>query len=427
MKTRVVITGLGCITAGSDNIKEFLDLLKSEESAISRVDALVNNDFNCQIGGIPCKESQNFVDTINANNLKFAGDATKFFVHSGIQAWIDSGLHIPSRESSDVDYNSGCIIGSVYGNIDLYTDDFIKLLQTSKPKKLRSTVVEQMSFSAPSATLAGILALGNLVMSNSCACSSSTESILQCYERIKSGKAIRMIAGGTEAFSLNAWSMAESLGLSTTAFNYDPQKGSCALSMNASGTVPGAGAGAIVLESYETAVKRGANIYAEILGGISICGGQRSGGSMYTPNPIALKKCIEATLNNTRVKTNEIDLISGHLNSTNFDLLEINTWTKALKRKAKDFPYINAIKSYVGYTIGAEGILEIIVAALELKNQFIAPNLNSRPLHEYILNLVDEERIPEGIIYDYPLNYVIKGSFGFGDVNTCIILKRFND
>ena len=424
MNERVVITGIGCISAGANNIPEFLNLLKSGKSVITKIDELEKNNFGCQIGGIPDTDSTEFSKFIDDHNLKHAGMVTKLTSYAAMETWKDAGLENPEKDSK-IDYDTGCIIGSINGNIDIYTFHIHPLVFPIRSKKLRSIHIEQAAFNAPSVTIAGLLALGNMVSSNSSACSSSTESIILGYERIMAGRANRMIVGGCDCFNLVSWAGSDSLGLVTKEYNQYPQKAICSLSQNASGTVLGAGAGVIILESLNSARKRGAKIYAELLGGITNCGAQRNGGSMTIPNPISLKKCIGDTIDYCKINRNNIDLVSGHLNSTPVDFIEIDSWVRVLKRHGKNFPFINAIKSYIGYCLGAEGVLDTIAAALELKYQFIFPNLNSRPIHESILKLIDKEKIPEKLIEDYPLNYVIKGSFGFGDVNACIILKKY--
>ena len=129
--------------------------------------------------------------------------------------------------------------------------------------------------------------------------------------------------------------------------NDSPEKGSRPMSETAAGFVPGSGAGALVLESLESALERKATIYAEVLGGDINSGGQRNGGTLTAPNSEAVQRCITNALVDAQISSNEIDLINGHLTATSKDALEIENWTKALQRKGTQFPYINSLKSMV--------------------------------------------------------------------------------
>ena len=121
----------------------------------------------------------------------------------------------------------------------------------------------------------------------------------------------------------------------------------------------------------------------------------------------------------------DIDLISGHLTGTKADVLEIKNWIEALEL-TDNFPYINAPKSMLGHMIGAAGAVETIAAVLQLYNNFIHANLNCEDLHTEIEKSWDKNKIPQQTITNINLNYVAKASFGFGDVNSCIILKKYN-
>ena len=196
------------------------------------------------------------------------------------------------------------------------------------------------------------------------------------------------------------------------------------MSGSASGFVPGSGAGALILENLEDALARGANIYAEVIGGSVNSGGQRGEGTMTAPNSIAVQKCITDALRNANITSNEIDAINGHLTATSKDSLEIKNWTEALQRKGADFPYINSLKSMVGHCLSAAGSIESVASVLQIHHQFIFPNLNCDDVHPEIKELINMSRIPLKYIAA-ELNTIIKASFGFGDVNGCVVFKKF--
>lgn len=198
------------------------------------------------------------------------------------------------------------------------------------------------------------------------------------------------------------------------------------MSESASGFVPGSGAGALLLEDLESALERGARIYGEILGGNTNSGGQRGEGTMTAPNPEAVQQCIKNALIDAGISANEIDKINGHLTATSKDSLEMENWSKALGRSGADFPYINSLKSTVGHCLSAAGGVENVAAVLELYHGFVFPNRNCEDLHPEITAIVDPSRIPQQIIRT-ELNIVAKASFGFGDVNGCVIFKKFKN
>jgi 3-oxoacyl-(acyl-carrier-protein) synthase len=278
--------------------------------------------------------------------------------------------------------------------------------------------------SGVSAYIGGKLGLGNQVTTNSSACTTGTESILMAFNRIQSGEAKRMIAGSTSDSGPYIWGGFDAMRVCTFKHNDTPEKGSRPMSATAAGFVPGSGAGAVIIEDLGTALKRGATIYAEILGGNINSGGQRGEGTMTAPNSIAVQKCIVDAIKNSGIKTTDIDVINGHLTATSKDSLEIKNWCEALGLSGADFPYINSLKSIVGHCLSAAGSIESVASVLQIHHDFIFPNLNCNDLNPEITRLISETKIPQKLILK-PISIVAKASFGFGDVNSCIIFKKY--
>jgi len=275
-----------------------------------------------------------------------------------------------------------------------------------------------------SAYLGGILGLGNQVTTNSSACTTGTEALLMGFERIKNGKAKRMLVGSSSDSSLYTWGGFDAMRVMSYKHNDSPEKGSRPMSETASGFVPGSGAGALVLESLESALKRKATIYAEVLGGDINSGGQRNGGTLTAPNSEAVQKCITNAMADAQISSHEIDLINGNLTATSKDGLEIENWTKALQRKGTQFPYINSLKSMVGHCLAAAGSIEAVASVIQLKEQFVFPNINCEDIHPEISALIAREKVPQKAI-EKKINIIAKASFGFGDVNACVIFKKY--
>jgi 3-oxoacyl-(acyl-carrier-protein) synthase len=233
-----------------------------------------------------------------------------------------------------------------------------------------------------------------------------------------------MLVGACSDNGPYIWGGFDAMRVMTYKHNDSPEQGSRPMSATASGFVPGSGAGALVLESLESALERGVEIYAEVLGGNVNSGGQRNGGTMTAPNSEAVQKCITDAMKESNIAPLEIDAINGHLTATIKDPTEIENWIQSLNRKGSEFPYINSLKSMVGHCLAAAGAIESVATVLQLKHQFLFPNINCEDLHSEITELIDSSRIPTKKI-ETELNTIAKASFGFGDVNGCVIFRRY--
>ena len=424
MTKRVVITGLGVMAPGASDISAYMHLLKNGISGIRFFADLKELEFGCCIGGRPEPEKSSFYSYIEQSGLTNATSIIHYALLAGLEAWTDAGFSIPDQGKGEVDYETGIIIGSGTGPADIWAARTIPLTDSKSIKRLRSTIVEHSMLNGASATLCGMLGTGNISTANASACSTGNEAIISAYERIKYGKAKRMIAGASEAGSPYCWSPFDALRVTTRDYNDSPEKGSRPMSATASGFVPSCGAAIMILEELESALSRRAKIYAEICGGYINSGGQRNGGSMTAPSSEGVIKCIKGALSDGGTKPEEIDFISGHLSSTMADPLEVANWANALNRSGKDFPYINSTKSLIGHAIGAAGALETVASVIQMHEKFLHPSINCEDLHPEISKLIDEKRIVRSLIKDINVNCVAKASFGFGDVNSCLILKR---
>jgi len=418
----VVITGLGVVAPNGVGLEAFTHAIKNGISGIKHDAELERLQFSCQIAGKPAisrELSLNYFTELELRNFNSSG--ILYGVIAGIDAWKDAGLSMDIQEEPD--WDSGTIFGTGTSGIDKYRESIYKIddLQT---RKLGSTAVAQTMNSGVSAYLGGKLGLGNQVTTNSSACTTGTESILMAYERIQLGKAKRILAGSTSDSGPYIWGGFDAMKVCTFKHNDSPEKGSRPMSETASGFVPGSGAGALVLEDLESALKRGATIYAEVLGGNINSGGQRGLGTMTAPNPIAVQKCIKDAMQNAGISANEVDAINGHLTATTKDSLEIQNWSEALGRKGMDFPYINSLKSMVGHCLSAAGSIESVASVLQVHQGFIFPNINCEDLNSEIIKIIDATKIPRQLLKK-ELNIVAKASFGFGDVNGCVIFKKY--
>lgn len=424
MKKRVVITGLGVVSPNGVGIPDFLDALKQGKSGIQFYQHLKDKHFSCCIGGIPEVSEDLMKAYLTPLQLKnFNSSGILYGCMAGMDAWRDAGLDID--EAAEVDFDSGIMFGTGQSGVDKFREAIYKL-DDGNVRRLGSTTVAQTMSSGISAYLGGILGCGNQVSTNSSACTTGTEAILMGAERIQSGKAKRMLAGSCSDHGTYIWGGFDAMRVMTYKHNESPAKGSRPMSASASGFVPGSGAGALLLEELESARARGAFIYAEILGGHMNSGGQRNGGTMTAPNSLAVQRCISLAVKDAGIRTSDIDTINGHLTATIKDPMEIKNWKTALGLSKNDFPAINSLKGMTGHCLAAAGSIECVASVLQIAHGFIFPSTNCEDLHPDIEEQIGKLAIPHKS-RSQEVNTVIKASFGFGDVNACIIFKKFTN
>jgi len=423
VKNRVVITGLGVVSPNGVGLEAFTKAIKTGASGITFHQALKDKGFSCSIGGIPEISEEKIQAYLTPLQLRgFNSTSILYGCIAAIDAWKDAGFSVDA--TSSLDYDSGLIFGTGTSGIEKFREA-IYMIDEQQVRRLGSTSVVQTMASGISAYLGGILGFGNQVTTNSSACTTGTEALLMGFERIQNRKAKRMLVGSSSDSSLYTWGGFDAMRVMNYKHNESPEKGSRPMSESASGFVPGSGAGALVLESLESALERNATIYAEVLGGNINSGGQRNGGTLTAPNSEAVQKCIIDALLNAEIKPSEIDVINGHLTATSKDALEIENWTKALQIKGKEFPYINSLKSMVGHCLAASGAIESVASVIQIKEQFVFPNINSEDVNPKITALISTDKIPKELLKK-EINILAKASFGFGDVNACVIFKKYS-
>ena len=422
MRNRVVITGLGVVSPNGVGVPEFTEAIKNGVSGIRFFPELKELNFSCQLGGQPIiseEKKREYLSELQLRNFNSSG--ILYAIIAGMDAIKDANLK-PADPDAEPLWDLGIIFGAGISGVEKFREAIHKI-DDKNVRRLGSTSVVQTMTSGASAYLGGLLGAGNMVTANSSACATGTEALLMGYEHIANGKATYMLCGSTSDYGPYIWGGFDAMRVTTYKNNDSPENAAGPMSAEASGFVPGSGAGAYVLESLENAQKRGAKIYAEVLGGAINNGGQRGDGSMTAPSGIAIQKCIQAALKNSNVSADEIDYINGHLTATVKDPDEIENWSLALDRRGDNFPYINSLKGMVGHCLAASGGIEIVSTILQLHNNFIFPNINCETVHPKIASMISDEKIPRKQL-SKSLKTVVKASFGFGDVNACVIFKK---
>lgn len=420
---RVVITGLGVVAPNAKNVPDFLGALRETRSGLRHIAILKELGFGCQVGGIP----QGIKDVATekfSEQLRFSmNEAITYAALAALEAFGDAGLEPVPVESDSVMEDTGAVIGTGIGGIDTFSEKVYPGVAEKRIKRLGSSVVEQIMGSGAAARVGGLLGLGNQVFSNSSACSTGTEAIILGYERIQMGLAKRMLVGGTEGSDPHTWAGFDSMRVLNRQHNEQPEAASRPLSASTGGFIPGAGAGVLVIEDLASARARGAKIYAEIIGTALNSGGMRAGGSMTAPSPKGVQRCIRQALLAAQIEAASVDYINGHLTGTMADPLEVQNWSQALERGPDRFPILNATKSMIGHALGAAGAIESIATILQMEHGFVHGSRNCEDFHPDIQDF--SKQVPKET-RNATIQIAAKASFGFGDVNSCIIFRKWS-
>jgi 3-oxoacyl-(acyl-carrier-protein) synthase len=425
MRKRVVVTGMGVAAPNAHGLDDFEKALREGRSGIRFQPLLEELKFGCQIAGIPENFDEIRKNYFDREKLMSINDNIGYASVSAVDAWTDGGFSIPDGDDETVDWDTGVIAGSGIGGMDTIAQSVVPMVNEGRVRRLGSRIVEQVMNSGTSARIGGLIGAGNKVTSNSSACSTGNEAVIDALWRIRMGLAKRMIAGGSEGASPYIWGGFDAMRVMCRKFNDNPAAGSRPLSASACGFVPGSGGAMLLLEELETALARGARIYAEIIGGAVNSGGQRMGGSMTAPNPEGVKRCIRAAVADAGIDPGRVDAINGHLTATYADPMEVKNWAEALERTPDNFPYINATKSLIGHCLGAAGAIESVASVLQVYRGFVHPSINSDDVHPDIAQYA--AKIPQTCVEFPELKYLVKAGFGFGDVNSCIIFKKWEE
>ena len=424
MSERVVVTGLGVIAPNAHGKETFAAALREGRSGIRFHQHLADAGFGCQVGGIP-EDVERIAAEYLTEEERLAMNANMVYAAiAALDAWKDAGLTRIPEDAGEPDWDSGAIVGTGIGGMDTIAEKLVPKTDAKKVSRLGSTMVEQIMSSGNSARVAGLLGLGNQVTTNSSACNTGTEAVVDAFLRIREGRAKRMLAGGSEGHSKYIWAGFDAMKVLARNGNDAPARASRPMSASAAGFVPGSGAGVLLLESLTSARARGARVYAEVLGGFVDCGGHRGGGSMTAPNPAGVRRCIRGAVTMAGIRSAEIDAINGHLTATFADPREIESWSAALELRPSEMPLLHSTKSLIGHALGAAGGIECVASVLELHHGFVHGSLNCEDVHPELAAY--EGRIVHRTVDRPDLRLIAKASFGFGDVNGCVIFRKTN-
>ncbi len=399
---RVVITGLGIVSSLGNNKDEIRLSLYNASSGISFDQSQKEMGFRSQVSG---QIDLNLEETIDRKFLRFMGDGASYNYIAMNEAIKDSEL----KEDEISNNMTGLIMGSGGPSTKSLLRAF-DITREKGPKKIGPTSVPKVMCSTNSATLSTYFKIKGINYSISSACSTSAHCIGNAYEIIQMGKQDRIFAGGGEELDWTLSALFDAMPALSSKYNDQPSKSSRAFDKHRDGFVIAGGGGVVVLEDLDTAVKRNARIYAEIVG----YGATSDGYDMVQPSGEGAERCMMMA----KKDVEKIDYINAHGTSTPVgDIAEL----KAIKRVFKDdLPFISSTKSLSGHSLGAAGVHESIYTLLMMNNNFISESANIEEL--------DEEAVGMNILtsrHDEKIDTAMSNSFGFGGTNASLVFKRF--
>lgn len=413
MPNRVVITGMGAITPLGNNVDAFWDALKQGENGIDKIDRFDVEDYSTQMAALVKDfDPKDYMDRKEARRMdRF----TQFAVAASREAMENAGL-----DASKVDQDRfGVILGTGIGGLETLEDQ-ARTLFTKGPNRISPFFIPMMigNMAAGQVSIAvGAKGVNTTVVT---ACASSTNSIGEAFKAIRFGDADVIITGGCEA-TITPLALAGFCSMKAMSTrNQDPKTASRPFDADRDGFVMGEGAGILILESYEHAVNRGANILAEVVG----YGSTADAYHITAPSPDGEggARAMREAVRYAGIEPNMVDYINAHGTSTPYnDKFE----TTAIKTIFGDHAYklaVSSTKSMTGHLLGAAGGIEAIAVVKMLQEQFIAPTINyTTPDPECDLDYVPNEGRKAKI------EYALSNSLGFGGQNASILLKRFTE
>ncbi|PKA83011.1 3-oxoacyl-[acyl-carrier-protein] synthase II [Ulvibacter sp. MAR_2010_11] len=411
---RVVVTGLGALTPIGNNIEEYWNGLKSGKSGCAPITYFDTEKFKTKFA---C-EIKNF-DPLTHFDRKEARKLDRFAQYalvSSDEAIIDAGINLEKVDK----FRVGVIWGAGIGGLETFQDEVINFAEGDGTPRFNPFFIPKMIADIAPGNISikhGFMGPNYTTVS---ACASSANAMIDALNYIRLGHCDIIVTGGSEAAVTKAGMGGFNAMHALSTRNESPETASRPFDATRDGFVLGEGAGALILEEYEHAKKRGAKIYAEVVGG----GMSSDAYHMTAPHPdgIGVERVMINCLNDAGMKPEDVDTINTHGTSTPLgDVAELIAIGKVFGEHAKDIS-INSTKSMTGHLLGAAGAIEAIASILAMKNSLVPPTINHTTVDESIdpaLNLTLNKAQPREI------KVAMSNTFGFGGHNACVLFKKW--
>ncbi|MFQ6617399.1 MAG: beta-ketoacyl-ACP synthase II [Fidelibacterota bacterium] len=412
MKRRVVITGMGAVTPIGSGLNQFWESLISGKNGIDTITKFDASEYTVKIAG----EVKDFdpLKYLDKKEVKRMDPFTQFALASCEMAIQDSGI-ILEDENQD---RMGVIVGSGIGGMKTFENQCRVLIEKG-PRRISPYFITMMISDIASGLISMRYKLKGPNYAVTSACATASHAVGDAFRIIQAGDADIMIAGGTEAAitPMSIGGFASMKALSTR--NDEPGRASRPFDKMRDGFVMGEGAGILILEEMERALKRKAKIYAE-LGGI---GFTADAYHVTAPDPEGegAAKAMQLAINDARIDRNQVDYINAHGTSTEYN---DKTETASIKRVFGEHAYrlcISSSKSMIGHLLGASGAVELIATIMAVKHNIIPPTIN----YEYPDPECDLDYTPNKARRK-TVKVALCNTFGFGGHNAVILVKKFN-
>lgn len=407
---RVVVTGLGIVSSIGNNKQEVTDSLREGRSGISFSQEYADLGFRSHVHGALNINTEELIDR---KLRRFMGDAAAFNYIAMKEALEDSGL----SEADISNPRSGLIVGSGGASTE-NTVLAADLLRSKGVRKVGPFMVPRTMGSTTSACLGTAFKIKGVSYSISSACSTSAHCIGNGMEMIQMGKQDIVFAGGGEELHWTQSVLFDAMGALSSKYNETPDKASRAYDADRDGFVISGGGGLLVLEELEHAKKRGAKIYAELVGYGATCDGH----DMVQPSGEGAVRCMQQAM---ATVDGDIDYINAHGTSTPVgDTKELGAIREVFgDATGKKMPKISSTKSLTGHALGAAGVNEAIYSLLMMEGDFLTASANVETLDEGAEGMPIVQTRED----DVKLNTVMSNSFGFGGTNACLVFQRYSD
>lgn len=410
MKKRVVITGLGAITPIGKNVLESWNSIKQKKCGIDEITLFDASNFKTKLDAEVKEYDQ--LEYFDLKQAKRLDRSSQFAIIAAREAIADSKIE---RENTDFD-RVGTFVSSGIAGLTTIQNQCEAYFEKGN-KRISPMFIPMSIANMPSGNIAIEFGFKGESMGIVTACASSTHSIGEAYKTIIMGQEDIVIAGGTES-SICEVGVAGFENMKALSSSTDKNRASIPFDKERNGFVMGEGAGVVVLEELEHALKRNANIYAEIIG----YGATTDAYHITSPCPDGggAKKAMIRAIENANINSNDIDYINAHGTSTHLnDSTETMAIKNVFKEKAYNLP-VSSTKGNTGHLLGAAGGVEAIFCIKALQDQIIPPTINYKEKDEECdLDIVANE------VRNAKLNIVMSNSLGFGGHNSSIILKRW--
>ena len=398
----VVVTGMGIVSCIGSDIQEVLCSLKNGKSGITKNLVYEEMGFRSHVSGAV---NINLSELIDRKTLRFMSEASGFGYIAAQEALLNASLNLEEMNTSRIGIVAGS--GGASSAAQIEASD---IARERGPKRIGPYAVTKTMGSTVSAILGTTLKLKGVNYSISSACSTSAHCIGHAAELIQLGKQDIIIAGGAEQEHWTSSSMFDAMGALSSQYNDEPEKASRPFDADRDGFVIAGGAGMLILEEEEHAIKRNAPIIARLKG---YCANS-DGYDMVSPSGEGATRCMSEAL---EAYGSNVDYINAHGTSTPVgDLAELSAIKTVFGKNA---PVIGSTKSMTGHSLGATGAQEAIYSILMMQHGFIAPSINIEALVEEAegLNICQT-------MMKQKLNSVMSNSFGFGGTNASLIFGK---